>query len=69
MVQESSSRMDDLDIKQNETVTSGPADPTVGISSTPPDIFPGVDTAPRTYLDHTVVPTLLEGMKLLVSQR
>ncbi|KAI8073506.1 uncharacterized protein B0P05DRAFT_548849 [Gilbertella persicaria] len=25
--------------------------------------------APRSYLDSTVVPTLLEGMKLLVSER
>ncbi|KAI8328760.1 hypothetical protein BC941DRAFT_216602 [Chlamydoabsidia padenii] len=33
------------------------------------DILRGPDSAPRTYLDHTVVPTLLEGMKLLVSQR
>ncbi|ORZ08182.1 hypothetical protein BCR42DRAFT_425400 [Absidia repens] len=29
----------------------------------------GVRTAPRSYLDDTVVPTLLEGMKVLVSQR
>ncbi|CAO3599373.1 unnamed protein product [Absidia cylindrospora] len=31
--------------------------------------FHGVRAAPRSYLNDTVVPTLLEGMKQLVSQR
>jgi hypothetical protein len=69
MVQESSSRMDGIDVKQPEIATSAPVNSAAGISSTPLDMFAGADTAPRTYLDHTVVPALLEGMKLLVSQR
>ncbi|KAI8389498.1 hypothetical protein BD560DRAFT_381869 [Blakeslea trispora] len=52
-------------IKQEETLFSQ------SITSHSKEQKPVVDhnSPPRSYLDSTVVPTLLEGMKLLVTER
>ncbi|KAG2197259.1 hypothetical protein INT46_001785 [Mucor plumbeus] len=63
-------------VKQEEPQinTSSPAGPTQTTASTPTkkelEFTYQEDTpTPRSYLDSTVVPTLLEGMKLLASER